>query len=104
MHDLAMPPKKQHSDFSLGTDLETVLGALYVIEGSSLGARVLFSRAVALGLGESFGARHLARQSTSKGWKTFLEVLDAAPVVDMEKVTQASQAVFILAEKAFKEV
>lgn len=55
------------------------LGALYVLEGSSLGARLLFRRAEALGFTERFGARHLARQSGDRErWQTFVEFLDAS--------------------------
>lgn len=88
---------------SKATDLESVLGALYVLEGSSLGARILYVRAKELGLGEEFGARHLARQAESFGFKSFLKFLEDAPTLDMNKVVEASREAFHLAEAAFKE-
>jgi heme oxygenase len=55
------------------------LGALYVLEGSSLGARLLIGRANALGFTQDFGARHLARQSGDRErWRSFVDVLDAS--------------------------
>lgn len=64
------------------------LGAFYVLEGSSLGARLLIRRAEALGFSAAFGARHLVRQSGDRErWRSFLEVLDAS--------THAPQAVLV---------
>jgi heme oxygenase len=57
-----------------------LLGLLYVLEGSSLGARILVRMVSALGLSEDLGARHLYAQSSSGGaWSSFLNVLDASP-------------------------
>jgi heme oxygenase len=57
-----------------------VIGVLYVLEGSALGARVLSQRAADLGLGSSFGARHLATQTENPAaWRAFLEILEALP-------------------------
>jgi len=40
-----------------------MLGILYVLEGSALGARLLIRRAEAMGMSSTFGARHLASQT-----------------------------------------
>ncbi|MGM0784182.1 MAG: biliverdin-producing heme oxygenase [Pseudomonadota bacterium] len=63
------------------------LGWLYVNEGSSLGAAFLLKSAVALGMSESFGARHLAPSDKGQGlyWRTFTGYLDAIPLSDSEK-------------------
>lgn len=102
MNDLNVNVAQQHTKISDGLDLESLLGALYVLEGSSLGARILYSRAKELGLTDKFGARHLAGQAHSGGFKKFLEVLDAAPNIDMNKVVEASRSAFNLAESAFQ--
>lgn len=54
------------------------LGWLFVSEGSKLGAAFLIKRAVALGMNETFGARHLAEPAggRAEGWKTFTRTLD----------------------------
>jgi heme oxygenase len=84
-----------------------LLGTLYVLEGASLGARVLFRRAKDLGLSENFGARHLALQTEDKeSWRRFLELLEreSAPgeqPIDPQEAVRASTAAFGLAHKAF---
>ena len=71
-----------------------LLGVLYVLEGSSLGARVVLRRAMALGLDAGFGARHLARQASDGGWPHFVKLLDAAPALDLERTGRAAVATF----------
>ncbi|MFT4252960.1 MAG: biliverdin-producing heme oxygenase, partial [Caulobacter sp.] len=44
---------------AVADDLPAAIGWLYVAEGSNLGAAFLFKAALKLGLGETFGARHL---------------------------------------------
>lgn len=55
------------------------LGRLYVIEGSRLGARYLLEAARRLGLGEAFGARHLAPdpRGVEAGWRAFVAAMGA---------------------------
>jgi heme oxygenase len=56
-----------------------LLGVLYVLEGSCLGARILVKLVGALGLSHTFGARHLHAQAGETGaWRSFLDVLDAS--------------------------
>lgn len=58
-----------------------LIGALYVLEGSSLGARVLSRSVHALGVSADHGARHLHAQAGDAGiWRDFLSVLDGAAV------------------------
>jgi heme oxygenase len=74
-----------------------------VLEGASLGARVLIQRAEALGLGASFGARHLALQCNRlNDWRAFLDILEAADGFDIERATSASLAAFAIAADAFE--
>ncbi len=56
-----------------------LLGALYVLEGSSLGARVLSRLVHAFGVSADHGARHLHAQAGDAAiWRDFLSVLDGA--------------------------
>ncbi|MFJ4053491.1 MULTISPECIES: biliverdin-producing heme oxygenase [unclassified Pseudomonas] len=58
--------------------LAEALGWIFVSEGSKLGAAFLIKRAVALGLSDSFGARHLGEPAggRAEGWKQFTRTLD----------------------------
>lgn len=85
------------------TDHSVLLGALYVLEGSTLGARVLCQRAAALGLDEAFGARHLAIMSKDIAqWQSFLVLLDEASDFDIERAATSANAVFALALQCFE--
>lgn len=78
MQDLGLPPPPVDKiPPSRLTDGE-LLGVLYVLEGSCLGARILVRMVASLGLSDCFGARHLHVQAADTGaWRSFLAVLDA---------------------------
>lgn len=58
-----------------------MLGMLYVLEGSSLGARVLVGSAAKLGFDAGLGARHLHHQAGDRvAWRDFTARLDAEPM------------------------
>jgi heme oxygenase len=62
-----------------------MLGALYVLEGSALGARVIARRVEVIGMGPTFGARHLKQQTAEPtAWPTFLELLDTTKLTAVE--------------------
>lgn len=67
-------------------DLPIAFGWLYVAEGSNLGAAFLFKAAAALGLDETFGARHLAGHPDGRArhWRQFVAALDALPFGEAE--------------------
>ncbi len=80
------------------------VGTLYVLEGSALGARHLAPRAHAIGMNETFGARHFARQlATPKSWSAFLQVLEAASFDSSQEdeCVDASLMAFGLFERAY---
>ena len=84
-------------------DTSALLGALYVLEGSTLGARILRQRAAILGFYDTFGARHLAVLTNGIGqWKSFLVTLDAAPDFDVERAAGAANSVFGFAIQCFE--
>ena len=70
-----------------------VLGVLYVLEGSAMGARIIGQRVAAIGMGPAFGARHLAHQAAEPGaWPAFLRALEAAPLTDAEDESCVQEA------------
>lgn len=79
-----------------------VLGACYVLEGSSLGARVLLPRVTALGFGPATGAGHLHQQARATGWRDFLTCLDSAPACDRDAMVAAACATFDVAISAMR--
>lgn len=75
---LASPPSPRFVA-GVAPDRGTALGWLYVAEGSSLGAAILLKAAMTLGLGPSFGARHLAGHAGGRArhWRDFTAAVDA---------------------------
>lgn len=89
-------------------DLPTVLGWLYVAEGSNLGAAFLLKAAEKLGLSDSFGARHLAAAPEGRGlhWKTFTAALNGVRLTapEEERVTAGAHAAFARVQGLVNEV
>lgn len=79
----------------------SALGVLYVLEGSSLGAKLLRRDADKLGFDAHFGARHLAKQD-SASWKDFVARLDQCTAEDLASATEAAHATFAMATKAMQ--
>lgn len=77
------------------------LGALYVLEGSTLGARILLVQVQTLGLDAHGGAKHLWRQAAAlENWRAFLPLLQSVDARDMHNVTAGANAAFLAAERA----
>lgn len=105
LEDLDIPAQPAISPPDLPAQADEMLGMIYVLEGSALGARLLYKRAQLLGFDADFGARHLALQSRrSDRWSDFLALLESADAVDMDRVASASCATFLTAETAFRRV
>jgi heme oxygenase (biliverdin-IX-beta and delta-forming) len=70
------------------------LGWLYVSEGSTLGAAFLLKAVEEIGLGESFGGRHLAPAPEGRGrhWREFKDRLNAVPLTAEEEAEVVSGA------------
>lgn len=96
---LSVPAPAHAPALAVDAALPTALGWLYVAEGSNLGAAFLLKAAAGLGLGETFGARHLAAAPEGRGlhWKTFVAALDAVPLSAAEEAEAArgAEAAFI---------
>jgi len=101
--DLGLPLLRHtQPDFDL-SDPSALLGVLYVMEGSSLGARILCQRALKLGLDETFGARHLVLMANdTTRWPSFLSILERTPDYDVGRSAVAANAVFALALSCFE--
>lgn len=95
LEDLQLGPPAEQPAIADFTTESARVGALYVLEGSALGAHLLLRRAVALGLGMERGARHLARQVGSPHrWREFLLFLDEQRNVDRPAVLAAAHGLF----------
>ena len=73
--------------------LGEALAWLFVSEGSKLGAAFLLKRMPALGLSESFGARHLGEPEggRAQGWKAFTAVLDSVELdAEQERLAEVA--------------
>ena len=111
-HDLAdldqdLGPNGATPPVDTRTDAPAAMGWLYVSEGSTLGAAILLKHARALGLSETFGARHMAAPAAGRGqaWRTFTATLDALDFDEaddrrmIEGATAAFDHVLALAEE-----
>jgi hypothetical protein len=77
LNDLGGPAYREPLSSSCQLDAKRLPGALYVLEGSSLGAQLLVKRAALLGLSAHHGARHLAQQTGDpKRWPAFVKTLE----------------------------
>jgi heme oxygenase len=82
---------------------DAILGVLYVVEGSSLGAKLLARRASALGFDGDYGARHLFHQArAAQNWRHYLALLDGVPQLDMKACVGAATSTFEAALVAFR--
>lgn len=85
--------------------VSSLLGLIYVLEGSALGARLLKRQAAAIGLGAENGAAHLAAQAESlESWNGFLGALDALPDYNEDEAVAFAEAAFAAALSAFAEL
>jgi heme oxygenase (biliverdin-IX-beta and delta-forming) len=78
-----------------------LVGVLYVLEGSSLGARVIARDAYHLGLCATYGARHLGRQVQAlETWRGLLALLEDGDTFNLASAVAAANAVFDTARLA----
>ncbi|HBF31544.1 biliverdin-producing heme oxygenase [Rhizobium sp.] len=90
------PPPVPHA-------LEEWLGVFYVLEGSSLGAKLLAKRAQSLGLTTTTGAAHLFEQAGNfSNWTAFIEVMEGVRDVDEARMIAWANATFDYAHRAFE--
>lgn len=105
LRDLGRDTPDAAQTFDLPDDRESLLGVLYVLEGSSLGARLLVRRAAALGFSAEHGARHLAAQTARpESWGAFVALLDGIAPVGLERAGAAARRTFQAAIDAFNGI
>jgi heme oxygenase (biliverdin-IX-beta and delta-forming) len=86
-------------------DRDSAFGVLYVLEGSSLGAKLIYRDALRLGLSKENGARHLEIQATGvETWRGYLALLDADQQLDLPRAVLAANAAFEAARLSFANV
>ncbi|MCY1272130.1 Heme oxygenase [compost metagenome] len=92
--DLGHPvPQGDESIRAQAHGVGAALGWLFVSEGSKLGAAFLLKRMPALGLSETFGARHLGEPEggRAQGWKRFVAVVDDIALdAEQERLAEAA--------------
>lgn len=84
------------------TSAPAVLGGLYVLEGSALGARLLASRAATIGMTRDFGGRHMWAQTRDPtAWRRFVATLDNLAMTETEEIDciAGAKAVFACFER-----
>lgn len=84
--------------FDTPADASALAGVAYVLEGSSLGARLLHRQVTAFGA----DCRHLAAQTADAGaWSAFCTRLDRTEPYDADTAARAALATFAFALLAF---
>ena len=87
----------------LSKDISRRIGVAYVLEGSSLGARLIVKMAAELGFDAAFGARHLAAQAQGlSNWRSFVGIIDGLACVDRKAAVEAAALAFDHAADAMK--
>ncbi|HEV7346000.1 MAG TPA: biliverdin-producing heme oxygenase [Devosia sp.] len=103
MTDLGIGSVEMAPGWTIDCSRSSVLGTAYVLEGSAVGARLLYRRAAQLGLHATHGARHLAAQTGDvERWRRYLHVLEAGSANPAAAIAAARSA-FMLALTLFAE-
>ncbi|MCV3765365.1 biliverdin-producing heme oxygenase [Rhizobium sp. TRM95796] len=103
MQDLDIEPVEHPCKIDAEIAPASILGAMYVIEGSTLGARLLYKRAQDLGFRADWGARHLhAQTSTDRSWSKLQSLLDASDEKDWRAAASSAKTMFTIAIQTFK--
>jgi heme oxygenase len=90
MADLGVPQPPRPAPLHAAASEAELLGALYVLEGSSLGARLLVRSAASLGLSAEHGARHLHAQAGDiNAWRSYVELMEASRVAPCHDTANA---------------
>ena len=87
MQDLQVEPYGQDVEEPTFTNAEAI-GWLYCVEGSNVGAAILYKEAGKIDLKDDFGAAHLAAHPDGRmpHWRSVKAKIDALPLSDEEKV------------------
>lgn len=95
LEDLGAPEVKAQQPARAPLGEGGVFGALYVLEGASIGARLIARKVEHLGAHGRLGARHLVAQTSEPdAFRKFLELLEAAEMQGDQEAECLSAAVF----------
>lgn len=89
--------------FDLSKDIASLVGVIYVLEGSALGAKLIRRMAGALGYDENHGARHLVRQERLGSWRDLLAIMERLESIDLAVAVRAAETTFEQAASAMRE-
>ncbi|KQW29179.1 heme oxygenase [Rhizobium sp. Root274] len=104
LHVLGLTPPDELAAFTPPPG-DGLLGLLYVLEGSALGARLLAKRAEAIGFTETKGARHLFAQARNfSNWRAFSDRMENVCVYDDRAAAAWADTAFDYARNAFESV
>lgn len=104
MTDLHLAIPENATAYHLPEDEAGLLGLLYVVEGSSMGARLIYKSLSGAGIDEDFGARHLARLSAAnQQWSQFASLLEQADRVGASRAIGVANQVFSYISACFSE-
>lgn len=104
LRDLGLDQPGVLTGFEMPRDVSGMLGVFYVLEGSSLGARLLARQAAALGFEAGHGARHLAAQTANpESWGGFQAILEGISSFDVNTAAQSAGRTFEVALEAFSK-
>lgn len=95
---LSLRPTATRSSVAVASSATAALGALYVVVGSSLGARVLVRRAATM-LSSAEGrapcaTAYLSAQASSNDWPAFLRVLESEPITTSAELAAGANGAF----------
>lgn len=99
---LASPPIERATPTEFASPSE-LLGGLYVVMGSGLGARVLATRSAAIGLPAIGGNVYLTGIGDSTRWGAFVRFLEAEPNINTEQMCAGALATFVSAYECLAE-
>lgn len=89
----AFVPQADNAAFLL-SERSALLGSLYVIAGSSLGARVLHTLTVRREIPDAGGSRYLGQLSKSLRWNEFIDFLECVDIDNESEMVAGALATF----------
>lgn len=101
MQDLGVPVPSTIKPLTFN-NISSAIGALYVVEGSKLGAKYLLHYVGMIGLSDEYGAKHLGADDEGRGasWRSFQTAIDNANI-DIPMAVHAAEQTF---ERVFSHV
>lgn len=105
MKDLQVAPYEGDMERPVFSDDEAI-GWLYCVEGSNVGAAILYQEAGKIDLKDDFGASHLAAHPDGRmpHWRSVKAKIDALPVLDEACVKKGADDAFAYFKRVIRQV